>query len=76
MIWQNVKAAETAKPEQLILSPDDSLWDAMVKLEDFVGESIPVVADGRLIGVVFEASIVRAYLKALHEIRSEENAAA
>lgn len=70
------QAEEYAKPEPLILSPDDSLWDAMVKLENFVGESIPVVSDGRLIGVVFEASIVRAYLNALNEIRSEENAAA
>lgn len=74
--FENALAEETAKPEALILSPNDSLWDAMVKLEDFVGESIPVVDDGRLIGVVFEASIVRAYLKALNEIRSEENAAA
>jgi len=70
------RVEEYSSPEPLILSPDDSLWHAMVKLEDFVGESIPVVDEGRLIGVVFEASIVRAYLKALNEIRSEENAAA
>ncbi|MCP4769562.1 MAG: chloride channel protein [Gammaproteobacteria bacterium] len=74
--FANARAEEYAKPEPLILSPEDSLWDAMVKLENFVGESIPVVNDGRLIGVVFEASIVRAYLKVLNEIRAEENAAA
>jgi CIC family chloride channel protein len=69
-------AGPHAEPEPLTLSPDDSIWDAMSKLEDFVGESVPVLEDGKLIGVVPEATIVGAYLKTLDEIRREENAAA
>jgi len=69
-------AAPHAVPEPLTLSPDDSIWDAMSKLEDFIGESVPVLEDGRLLGVVPEATIVKAYLQTLEEIRREENAAA
>jgi chloride channel protein, CIC family len=65
-----------AEPEELILSPDDSIWDAMSSLENFVGESVPVVEDDRLLGTVAEAAIVKAYLQTLDEIRREENAAA
>lgn len=68
--------APQAVPESLVLSPDDSIWDVMAKLGDFVGESIPVVEDDRLVGVVPEASIVQAYLQTLNDIRREENAAA
>ncbi len=68
--------ANYARAGGLVLSPDDSIWTAMSKMEDFVGESIPVVEDGRLTGVVFEAAIVKAYLETLNEIRREENAAA
>jgi len=65
-----------AVPETLVLSPDDSIWHAMDSLEDFVGESIPVVEGGRLVGVAPESSIVGAYLRTLEETRREENAAA
>lgn len=69
-------AGDHARPEGLILSPEDSIWDAMSKLEDFVGESVPVVEDGRLAGVIPEAVIVKAYMQTLADIRREENAAA
>ena len=61
--------------QELSLSPDESIWDAMTKLEGFVGESIPVVENNKMQGVVFEASIISAYLKTVHNIRLEENAA-
>ena len=60
---------------ELSLSPDDSIWDAMIKLEDFVGESIPVVKNNQLQGIVFEGTIISAYLQTIHNIRLEENAA-
>ena len=69
-------AAEHARPEALILSPDESIWAAMSKIEDFIGESIPVVEDNQLIGVLFESTIVSAYLNILDSNRQEENAAA
>lgn len=64
-----------AKRETLTVAPDDSLWDVMIRLEDFIGESIPVIENQRLLGVVYEASIVRAYVETLGRIRREENAA-
>ncbi|HSS64508.1 MAG TPA: chloride channel protein [Gammaproteobacteria bacterium] len=68
--------AKHAQPDALVLSPGDSIWKAMSMLEDFVGESIPVLEEGRLAGVVFEGSIVKAYLETLNDLRREENAAA
>ena len=71
--------ARLARPEALILTEKTSVWAAMERMGDFVGESIPVVeegGDGRMLGVVFEASIVRAYLDTVNDIRREENAGA
>jgi CIC family chloride channel protein len=69
-------ASSQAVVETLTLNPDDSIWQAMSKLENFIGESVPVIEDGRLAGVVPEATIVHAYMQTLNDIREEENAAA
>ena len=71
--------ARLAKREEPILTARTSIWAAMERLEDFVGESIPVLEEGgggRMLGVVFEAAIVKAYLDTMNDIRREENAAA
>ena len=71
--------ARFAKPEALILSAGTSVWHAMEQMGDFVGESIPVLEEGgdrRMLGVVFEASIVKAYVDTMEDIRREENAGA
>ena len=71
--------ARVAQPEPLILAAKTSVWQAMAEMGDFVGESIPVLEDfdnRRMLGVVFEASIVKAYLDTLKDIRHEENASA
>ena len=71
--------AALAKPEPLILTEKTSVWAAMEQMGDFVGESIPVLEegdDGRMLGVVYEASIVKAYLDTMNDIRREENAGA
>ena len=71
--------ARLATPEALILTPKTSIWAAMAQMGDFVGESIPVLEEGdggRMAGVVFEASIVKAYLDTMNDIRREENAGA
>ena len=71
--------ARLAKPEALILTANTSIWAAMEQMGDFVGESIPVLEegdDGRMLGVVYEASIVNAYLDTMNGIRREENAGA
>ena len=49
----------------------------MEKMGNFVGESIPVIKDTddpHLVGVVFEAAVVKAYLDTMYDIRREENA--
>ena len=71
--------ARLAEREALILTPKTSIRAAMEQMGDFVGESIPVLEEGdggRMQGVVFEASIVRAYLDTMDDIRREENAGA
>ncbi|MGI9303640.1 MAG: chloride channel protein [Gammaproteobacteria bacterium] len=69
---------EVAEREPLIFTATTTVWAAMEEMGDFVGESIPVIRDDddpRLLGVVFEAAVVRAYLETLYDIRREENAA-
>lgn len=67
---------ELARPAEPVFTDTLSIWEAMSLLEDFIGESIPVVdAEGRLLGVVYEAAIIRAYLDTVHDIRREEHAA-
>jgi predicted transcriptional regulator len=68
-------AGTLAVPESLMLAPDDSIWSAMSGLQNFVGESIPVVDDQRLAGVLFESTLVSAYLDVLDEVRKDEHAA-
>ncbi len=68
--------AEIIRPAQLVFDADTSVRDAMRMLEDFVGDAIPIVErdSQRLVGVVTEAAIVRAYLDIVAKLRSEENA--
>ncbi len=71
--------AHLAKPEALIFTGGMSIWAAMEQMGDFVGESIPVLEDGedgRMLGVVFEAAIVKAWLDTMNDMRREENAGA
>ncbi|MDE0415769.1 MAG: chloride channel protein [bacterium] len=72
-----VTVGQLARPEPLILTAKTTVWHAMEQMGDFVGESIPVLeagGDGRLLGVVFEATVVKAYLDTTNRIRKEENA--
>lgn len=57
------------------LTPDTSVWDAMTQLQGFVGESIPVLDNGKLVGALSEGEIVGAYLEIVERTREEENAA-
>lgn len=69
---------DLAQRESVILTTQDSIWESMERIGGFVGESIAVIEsddDDRLIGVINEAAIVRAYLDTVYEIRREENAA-
>ena len=70
------QARHHARNDSLQFSSEMSVWDAMEAMDEFVGESIPVIdGHGRLLGVVYESTLVKAYLQTVHKLRAEENAA-
>ena len=73
-------ASETVKDhvgrEHLQFRHDQSVWDAVEQMKDFVGESIPIVDQrGYFIGIVYEATLITAYLSTIATIRAEQHAA-
>ena len=52
-----------------------SIWQAMGRLDRFVGEAIPVVCTKtrKLLGMITEARLIEAYMEIVHDLRSEEN---
>ena len=78
-IVPDVTVARIVQPGAVVLTRNTTVWQAMSKMGEFVGESIPVLEDlesRRMQGVVSEASIVEAYLGTMNDIRREENAGA
>ena len=69
-------AVTHAQVAKITLTPRSSIWEAMTLMQGFVGESIPVLDDGKLVGALSEGEIVSAYLDIVERIREEENAAA
>ncbi|MEO9874697.1 MAG: chloride channel protein [Anderseniella sp.] len=71
-------ASSIMKPVNLVFDEATTLSEAMRQLEGFVGDVIPVVDanSNRFVGAVTETAIIKAYLKATHELRREENATA
>ena len=66
-----------AERAPVIFGPETSVWAAIQALPGFVGEAVPLLdADGRFLGVVPEEAVIRAYLDATNELRTEENEAA
>ncbi len=58
------------------LVEDNTIWEAMNELENFVGESIPVLDNNQtnqMLGVVHESTIIKAYLDTTSTLRQEEN---
>ncbi len=68
--------AEVAHTGGVVFDENTTLWDAMERMRDFIGEAVPLVgADGRLLGVVPEGAVIGGYMEAVHDLRREENAA-
>jgi CIC family chloride channel protein len=68
--------ATYADPDQLRFSHDLSVWEALEQMREFVGESIPIVDQrGYFIGIIYESTLVAAYLDTLTNLRTEEHAA-
>ena len=60
---------------QILFLADMSIWEAMDRIREFVGESLPVVDnrhDKQLIGVIYESSLINAYLESLEKSRYEK----
>ncbi len=68
---------ETAIQSFTIFDENTSVWQSMELLRGFLGEAVPLVdRHGRLMGVVPEEAVIRAYLEIVHDLREEENEAA
>jgi CIC family chloride channel protein len=69
-------AARLADPKCMQLSSAQSMNDAMKIAIDFVGEAIPVIdpQNHKLIGVVSEAELFRAYSSITQKVREIETA--
>ncbi|MGM0554560.1 MAG: chloride channel protein [Pseudomonadota bacterium] len=61
--------------DEIVMTADTTVWDAMNLLRDFVGEGVAVVDPGnRLLGTVFVSDLIGAYLDILDDMRQEEYA--
>ncbi|WP_136246958.1 chloride channel protein [Halomonas borealis] len=66
--------AECPTTPRPVLGPEASIWSAMRRLQEVTGEAIAIVDEqDRFLGVVFEASIARAFLRYSDELRREEH---
>ena len=72
------KVSSHLKANALSFEATMSVKHAMEIMEDFVGESIPVVETdtGRFLGVVYESSLIKVYIQQVRDLRDEENSAA
>jgi len=69
--------ARVARRDELVFDEKTTLWEAMDRIRDFVGEAVPLVdARGHVVGVVPEGAVIQGYMEAVHDLRREENAAA
>ncbi len=62
--------------ETFSLTKNTTIWEAMNALQNFVGESIPVIEsrqNKKMLGVVHASTIIKAYLKTTSTLREEEN---
>jgi len=69
--------ATVARRDELVFDEETTLWEAMERIRDFVGEAVPLVdSRGHVMGVVPEGAVIQGYMEAVHDLRREENAAA
>jgi CBS domain-containing protein len=59
----------------IVLESETSLHEAMEALSDFIGITVPVVDNRhhmKLLGIIFENSVISAYNEAVEQARNEE----
>lgn len=62
--------------ESFNLTRNTTIWEAMNELQNFVGESIPVLENSQnriMLGIVHGSTIIKAYLETTSTLRREEN---
>ena len=71
----DTKLSQVKCPDKLTFDENTSLWDGFELVQNFIGESIPIVdsASAKLLGVITEGGIIAAYMSTVHELRREEN---
>jgi CIC family chloride channel protein len=66
-----------AAPTPVVFDRTTSVWAAIQALPGYLGEAVPLLdTDGRFLGVIPEEAVIRAYLDATNDLRTEENEAA
>ena len=69
-------AADHADKDALVLPHELSVWQALIRMREFVGESIPIIdRRGFYIGVIYQSTLVTAYLDTSSSLRAEEHSA-
>ena len=54
------------------LTPNESILETIEKLSNFVGESIPIVDNNKMLGIISENDILDAYIKLSNQIKDIE----
>ncbi len=73
--WSNTLAGDLATMPDIVLESETSLHEAMEALSDFIGITVPVVDNRhhmKLLGIIFENSVISAYNEAVEQARNEE----
>lgn len=68
-------AIELCEPVDLCLEESDDLWAGFLAMEEFIGYSLPVVADSTsmfLVGEVSEGDFIAAYRQAMQQVREDQ----
>ena len=68
-------AMELCEAADQYLQQSDDLWNGFLAMEDFVGYSLPVVADSEsmhLVGTVSEGDFIASYREAMQQVREDQ----
>ena len=68
-------AIELCEAGDQYLQQSDDLWNGFLAMEDFVGYSLPVVADSEsmhLVGTVSEGDFIASYREAMQQVREDQ----
>ena len=67
---KNSRAINFIETKYLSLKPSNNITESIKKLSNFVGESVPIInKDKKIIGIISENDVLKAYEKITNEIR-------